>query len=104
MPRKFRKRPELHSCALPGIGVVPEGKILEGDEYAKFCPSLLVEVPESEVVKVAAPSPPPPPPPPPKPAPKPEPKPEPAPEKEPEKASEKKSSSKKKGTKGRGRK
>ena len=87
MARKFKKRPELHSCIIPGFGILPDGKILEGDEYEQYHPGLLVEVTGEEakakVVEPPKPAPKPVPAPPklpPVPAPAPKPAPAPAPE------------------------
>jgi hypothetical protein len=42
--RRFKKKPELGFVVIPGLGRVTGDTVLEGDQYAKFCPSLLVEV------------------------------------------------------------
>lgn len=40
---KYRKKPELGSVYVPGVGRVTDDRVLEGD-LAKFVPALLVEV------------------------------------------------------------
>jgi hypothetical protein len=50
---KYRKRPELYTCVIPGVGVIPDGKILEGEEYAQYCPGLLEKVEEPSKPKPA---------------------------------------------------
>lgn len=111
--RKFIKKPDITFAVIPGVGRLAEGQVLEGDQYAKFVPSLLVEL-LSEPAAAPAVAPPAPertveaPPPPsapillgdksvaeaqvlvekqpePKPSPKPAPKPAPAPAKKPSK-------------------
>jgi hypothetical protein len=43
--RRFQKKPELTLAVIPGVGRVAAGQVLEGDQYARFVPSLLVEIP-----------------------------------------------------------
>jgi hypothetical protein len=82
MARKFKKRADLGMVFVPGVGHVRNDQVLEGDQWARFCPSLLVEVLDQDrepTVKVKSSPPPkaaPPPPPPPAPEPEPEPEPE----------------------------
>jgi hypothetical protein len=52
MPR-FRKRADLHYVVLPEVGRVVPGQILEGGEFARFCPHLL-----ERILEAPAPSPP----------------------------------------------
>lgn len=60
--RKFTKKPELAFIVIPGIGRVADNRILEGDNLAKFAPSLLVEVlPNEKAAPPAVIVPPPPP-------------------------------------------
>lgn len=40
---KYRKRAELGSVYVPGVGRVTDDRLLDGD-YARFVPALLVEV------------------------------------------------------------
>jgi hypothetical protein len=54
MARRFRKLSKFHMIILPGIGRVETDKPLVGDEFARYTPHLLEELPE-EVV--AAPDP-----------------------------------------------
>ena len=42
--RRFQKRPDVTFAFIPGVGRLGAGQVLEGDEYAKFSPSLLVEI------------------------------------------------------------
>ena len=58
MARRFKKNPSFNMVSLPGYGALYGDTVIEGDQYAKFCPALLTEVFE-------APAPPPPPPAPP---------------------------------------
>lgn len=67
MARRFRKKPGLGIVSLPGLAGLGNDTIVEGDEYARFCPVILEEV--FDEVPVSAPSP----------APKPAPAPAPAP-------------------------
>lgn len=97
MARKFRMKDGLSGAlSLPGMPGLRVGMVVEGDEYARFCPAVLEEVfeatpvvePEAETRKVkpkamTAPEPVPEPEPEPAPAPAPEPEPEPEPESEP---------------------
>jgi hypothetical protein len=48
----FTLKPGLTSVFLPGVGRVPPGRVLEGDQYRRFVPAFLVEV-----VGTAAPAP-----------------------------------------------
>lgn len=50
--RRFRKKPDVTFVVIPGAGRVNEGMVLEGDEYAKFVPSLLVEIPAAPAAPV----------------------------------------------------
>lgn len=43
--RRFQKRPDVTFAIIPGVGRLDGQRILEGDQYAKFAPSLLVEIP-----------------------------------------------------------
>jgi len=72
MARRFRKKAGLGALCLPGVGGIGNDSIVEGDEYARFCPAVLEEVfdeapvvPKPVAKKVAATPPPPPPPAPP---------------------------------------
>jgi hypothetical protein len=47
--KKYKKNPFISVAFVPGIGHLPEGMILEGDEYAKYAPSVLVEIPDGVV-------------------------------------------------------
>lgn len=44
MARRYTRKPGLALCVIPGVGAVKEGQVLEGDQYARFCPGKLVEV------------------------------------------------------------
>jgi hypothetical protein len=48
MARKFKKNPSMTQVVLPGYGRLTSGEV-EGDQYARFVPSLLVEVTEEPV-------------------------------------------------------
>jgi len=55
--RRFKKKPELTFVLIPGVGLVKGEEILAGDKYARFCPSLLVELPaETAPMPVLAPA------------------------------------------------
>ena len=43
--RRFQKKPEVTFAFIPGVGRVGPGQVLEGDRFAVFVPSLLVEIP-----------------------------------------------------------
>jgi len=47
MPRRFRKRDDLHKVLLPGVGLVRDGRVLEGDEWSRYAPDSLVELLDS---------------------------------------------------------
>ena len=53
--RRFQKKPEVTFAVIPGVGRLGAGQILEGDHFAKFVPSLLVELP---ALTATAPTPP----------------------------------------------
>lgn len=44
MAKSYVKNPSVSNVFLPGIGKLMDGRVLVGDEYAKFCPQFLVEV------------------------------------------------------------
>lgn len=44
--KKFVKNSHLDKVIIPGKGSVAAGQILEGDEFARFAPRYLTEVPE----------------------------------------------------------
>lgn len=81
MPRRFRKKAGLSGAlSLPGMPGIGNDTIVEGDEYARFCPAVLEEVfdtsaPRPAVAPVVTA---------PVPEPEPEPEPVPEPEEEPE--------------------
>lgn len=43
--KSYKVKPGTDVAFIPGVGKITEGTILMGDEYAKFAPRLLVEVP-----------------------------------------------------------
>jgi len=53
MARKFRKKPGLGMLSLPGMAGLGNDTIVEGDEYARFCPAVLEEVFDNPPVKKA---------------------------------------------------
>lgn len=53
MARKFRKKPGLGMLSLPGMAGLGNDTIVEGDEYARFCPAVLEEVFDSPPTKQA---------------------------------------------------
>ena len=70
MARRFKKKAGIPGVlSLPGIPGLGDGVVVEGDEYARFCPAVLEEVfdeePTRPAAKKAAAAPPPPPPAPP---------------------------------------
>ena len=46
MTKKYVKNPEAGNCYLPGVGWLWEGQTLTGDQYAKYAPGVLLEVPD----------------------------------------------------------
>lgn len=54
---KFRKKSELGSVYVPGVGRVTDDRVLEGD-FARFVPALLVEVTDDVSAPAPAPAPP----------------------------------------------
>jgi hypothetical protein len=71
MTMRFRKRTDRGIVILPGIGRVTDSQILVGDQFRKFCPDLLEEIPDEPALAVPAPVAKPLPPPPPAPVPPP---------------------------------
>ncbi len=49
--RRFRRREGISDLALPGIGRVRSHHILEGDQWARYCPEFLVEILDSTPVE-----------------------------------------------------
>jgi hypothetical protein len=45
--RRFKKRDNLNLVVLPGIGRLRNDQVLEGDEWARYCPQCLVEILDS---------------------------------------------------------
>jgi hypothetical protein len=43
--RRFQKKPDVTFAFIPGVGRVGAEQVLEGEQYARFVPSLLVELP-----------------------------------------------------------
>lgn len=43
MSRFFRKRADREIVPIPGVGILTDVHVLEGEEFARFCPNLLVE-------------------------------------------------------------
>lgn len=78
MPRYFKKNPSMTAVYVPGFGRLMGDTVIEGDQYARFVPSILVEVEAPAPVPAKAPPAPAPPPPAPAPAPAPAPEPPPA--------------------------
>lgn len=50
MARRFRKKAGLGIVALPGVGGLGNDTVVEGDEYARFCPAILEEIFEAPSV------------------------------------------------------
>jgi hypothetical protein len=48
--RRFKKRPDIKWLNLEGRAIT-EDMILEGEEWAKYCPEYLVEILEESAVK-----------------------------------------------------
>lgn len=42
--RKFKLNANLYLYTIPGYGALRQKQIVEGDEYAKYCPSHLTEI------------------------------------------------------------
>lgn len=61
MARKFKKNPSMTMVYVPGFGRLMGDTIIEGDQYARFAPAILVEVAEADVPKPVVPPPLPPP-------------------------------------------
>ena len=76
MARRFKKKAGLGIVSLPGVAGLGNDTIVEGDEYARFCPVILEEVFDEVSASTPAPAP--------KPTPKPAPAPAPAPTPAPE--------------------
>lgn len=74
MARRFRKKAGIGIVSLPGVAGLGNDTIVEGDEYARFCPVILEEVFDEVSAPAPAPTPEP------APAPAPAPAPTPAPE------------------------
>lgn len=55
MARKFKKNPSMTMVYVPGFGRLMGDTIIEGDQYARFAPAILVEVAEADLPKVPAP-------------------------------------------------
>lgn len=47
--KRFVLNPSLGMAFIPGLGKVMKGRVVMGDEYAKYSPRLLTEVPEVPV-------------------------------------------------------
>jgi hypothetical protein len=45
--KQFKKNPAASEVFIPGVGRLAEGRILMGNEYEKYAPRFLVEVPEA---------------------------------------------------------
>ena len=58
--KKFTLKADITRALIPGVGQVKQGTVIEGDEYGKYCPSLLTEVPSEPTMvpetKKAAPA------------------------------------------------
>jgi hypothetical protein len=48
--RRFKKRSDLAMVFIPGRGRLRDADVLVGDDFARFCPSLLSELPQVEVL------------------------------------------------------
>jgi len=65
MARRFRKKAGLGIISLPGLPGIGDDVVVEGDEYARFCPAVLEEVfdkpakPAAKKAEAKAPPPPP---------------------------------------------
>jgi hypothetical protein len=55
MSKRYVLKPGLQSASIPGTGRVSAGVVLEGDQYARYAGSILVEILDS--VPTAAPRP-----------------------------------------------
>lgn len=44
--KRYVKNADVSQVFIPGVGRLTEGMVLVGDEYAKFAPRFLTEVPE----------------------------------------------------------
>ncbi len=53
MGKRFVLRAGLHVAMIPGLGRVKQGFVVEGEQYARFVPSILTEILDS--APVAAP-------------------------------------------------
>lgn len=45
--KRFMKNPAASEVFIPGVGRLAEGRILMGNEYEKYAPRFLVEVPDA---------------------------------------------------------
>jgi len=50
--RHFQKNPELEFVSIPGVGPLKAGVTLIGEEFAKYSPKFLMEVPEMKAAPV----------------------------------------------------
>ena len=58
---RYRKRADRALITIPGVGVISDDRVLEGDRFARFCPGLLEQLPAGgPTVPPASPLPPPP--------------------------------------------
>ena len=55
--RKFTLKPELSFAVIPGTGRVAPKQVLEGEQFARFVPSLLVELLEEPKAAAVVPPP-----------------------------------------------
>lgn len=44
--KRFVKNPALHYVSIPGVGPLKEGQVLVGNDYSKYAPRFLVEIPD----------------------------------------------------------
>lgn len=51
MARRFKRKEGLGAVSLPGVGGIGNDAVVEGDEYARFCPAVLDEVFEEAPVR-----------------------------------------------------
>jgi hypothetical protein len=52
---RFQKRPDRDLVFIPDVGRVSPGQILEGPEYKRFCPDLLVQIEDEPVEAPSSP-------------------------------------------------
>ena len=61
MAHRYKKRADKDGVYLPGVGKLRDGQVVEGEQYARYCPQFLEPTTEAVTAGKAAVAPPPPP-------------------------------------------